>query len=184
MRDRPLDKAQGIEKQISIEMQPKKSSANLNMKKHKRPARCVGDLVKIPLDDKWHVYARVLGRPLFAFYDSRTKAELPFNEIKKRPILFKIWVMDRAIASGRWKVVGSYALEDSLTEIPEFFKQDPINRQNFSIYRKGQERTAAPEECAGLERAAVWDPEHVEDRLRDHYAGKPNKWVESMKIRS
>jgi len=35
----------------------------------------------------------------------------------------------------------------------------------------------------GLERAAVWGPSHVEDRLRDHYAGRKNKWVESLRIK-
>jgi hypothetical protein len=28
----------------------------------------------------------------------------------------------------------------------------------------------------------VWAAEHVEDRLRDHYAGRPNQWVESLRI--
>lgn len=27
----------------------------------------------------------------------------------------------------------------------------------------------------------VWSPEHVEDRLRDHFAGRPNKWEESLR---
>ena len=43
------------------------------------------------------------------------------------------------------------------------------------------ERLAIAEECVGLERAAVWEPEHVEDRLRDHFAGRSNRWVESLK---
>lgn len=45
------------------------------------------------------------------------------------------------------------------------------------------ENPATPEECAVLERAAVWDPGHVEDRLRDHFAGQSNKWVESLRLK-
>jgi hypothetical protein len=44
-------------------------------------------------------------------------------------------------------------------------------------------RPAAPEECVGLEGVAVWDPTHVEDRLRDHYAGRPNAHLAYMKVK-
>jgi hypothetical protein len=36
-------------------------------------------------------------------------------------------------------------------------------------------------ECTSLERAAVWDTEHIEDRLEDYFNGRENKWVESLK---
>jgi hypothetical protein len=153
------------------------------MKSRKRFKKQEGDLVKIELGGGWHAYGRVLPNPLFAFYDLRTKEDLSFDQIKDRAILFKIWVMDRAVISGRWKILRNYPLEQHLRAVPTFFKQDPINYQAFSIYRNGEDRPASRAECSGLERAAVWDPEHVEDRLRDYYAEKPNKWVESMKIR-
>lgn len=38
-------------------------------------------------------------------------------------------------------------------------------------------------EVEGLERLAVWDPEHVEDRIRDHYNGVQNIWVESLRLK-
>jgi hypothetical protein len=41
----------------------------------------------------------------------------------------------------------------------------------------------AREDCVGLERAAVWEPEHIEDRLRDHFNGIKNIWEESLKIK-
>jgi hypothetical protein len=34
-----------------------------------------------------------------------------------------------------------------------------------------------------LERVAVWDPAHVEERIRDHYAGRPNAHLAYMKVR-
>jgi hypothetical protein len=72
-------------------------------------------------------------------------------------------------------------------EVYRSFKQDALTGA-LSIYWEapdgswGEER-ADFERCVGLERAAVWDPEHVEDRLRDHRAGVPNKWVESLALR-
>lgn len=88
--------------------------------------------------------------------------------------------MNRAVESGRWEVLGNEPLEQGLEEIPKFFKQSPLNKK-FSIYYQGVEIPSTKEECQELERAAVWDPEHVEDRLRDHYDNVPNQWIESLK---
>ena len=45
--------------------------------------------------------------------------------------------------------------------------------------------TLAPQRASSVWgwNAAVWDPQHVEDRLRDHFAGLPNKWVQSLALR-
>jgi len=147
-----------------------------------RQRRKSGDIVKVPIDSNWHTYARVLNEPLIAFYDARTNRDLSPEEIVTRPILFTLWVMNRAITSGRWKRVAHISPDPALLKEPAFFKQDTLNPLSYSIYRAGQEIQATKEECRGLERAAVWDAEHVEDRLRDHYLGQPNKWVESLKL--
>lgn len=148
----------------------------------KRIRRVVGDFVKIRLDDNWHAYARVLDEPLFAFYNCKTGRNLTQEEIKKHPVLFKIWVMKSAVTSGRWPVIGNRPLENSEKEIPAFFKRDALNPKSIFIYHNGAERKATPAECFGLECAAAWSAEHVEDRLRDHFMGRPNKWVASLKI--
>ena len=151
--------------------------------KPKKQKRVVGDIVRIDLGDGFHAYARVLDGALFAFYDCRVKEELPIDRIVRCPILFQISVMNYAIKQGRWKVIGHVTLEDSLKNPPPRFIQDPLRPESFSIYEKGKIRPATKEEAIGLECAAVWDPEHVEDRLRDHYAGRKNKWVESLKMK-
>ena len=90
--------------------------------------------------------------------------------------------MKYAITSGRWKVIGNKPLESSLKKAPIFFKQDILTKE-FSIYHSAtsQETDASYEECIGLERAAVWEPEHIEDRLEDFFYGRNNKWVQSLK---
>jgi hypothetical protein len=35
-------------------------------------------------------------------------------------------------------------------------------------------RPGTAEECRELEQYAVWHPEHIEDRLRDHFEDRPN----------
>jgi Immunity protein 26 len=157
-----------------------RSERSIMEKRHKRR---VGDVVEIDLGDGFHAYARILNEASFAVYDCRCDTELPLAEILKRPVLFRLAVMDWAVKKGRWKVIGGSPLEGCFSILPPKFIQDPIDKDRFSIYEHGLIRPASREECAGIERTAVWDPSHVEDRIRDHFAGRSNKWVESLSIR-
>jgi hypothetical protein len=123
-----------------------------------------GDVVAIPLGDGHYGFARVL-KDVMAFYHVKSDSILPIAEIVSRPILFKIWVMDHAVTSGRWPV-----------------KWDDIAKKLYITYDGSQEIPATRSECEGLERAAVWEPEHVESRLRDHFAGRKNIWVDSLRL--
>jgi hypothetical protein len=90
------------------------------------------------------------------------------------------------VTKGVWLVAGTIDLTEADLASPVFFKKDPINGA-LSIYVSdaesglSHERPATKSEIEGLECAAVWDPQHVEDRLRDHFAGRTNKWVESLR---
>jgi hypothetical protein len=155
----------------------------------KRQRRTAGQIVEVPLGEGRKAFARVLREPLLAFYDMSTGVrETPsLEEITVQKIAFTIPVMNHSVARGRWKVIGSLPLTTALTQNPSFWKQDPLTGA-LSIYCEdlpppGYERAATPAECRGLECAAVWDPEHVEDRLRDHFAGRPNAWLEGLRIR-
>jgi len=150
--------------------------------KRKLVKRKIGDILKIELGDGTHTYARTLPDATFAIYDARTSEDLPIMETVERPILFYVAVMNHAVKEKRWIVVGHKTLEEGLQGPPRFI-QDALNWKRFSIYEDGRIRPATRQECLGLEREAVWEPEHVEDRIRDHYAGRPNKWVELLKIR-
>ncbi|MEM9658330.1 MAG: Imm26 family immunity protein [Planctomycetota bacterium] len=147
----------------------------------KRIKRTVGDVVSLTLSDETTAYGRVLTSPLMAFYDLNSDSPLSATEVVRAPIAFKVWVTNYAITDGLWHVIGHAPLEEELREEPLFFKRDALTKA-LSIYRDstGEERPATVAECEGLECAAVWEPEHVADRLADHFAGRPNKWVESM----
>ena len=83
-------------------------------------------------------------------------------------------------------MIGRNVLAPENREEPFFYKQDAITGRltlyHSSLAQTNWERTASLAECEALESAAVWEPDHVEDRLRDHYAGRPNRWVESLRI--
>jgi hypothetical protein len=153
--------------------------------KKKRGRRREGDVVKVELADGTHTYARTIPRATFAFYDCRKKKNevVSIEEILKSKILFAIPVMNRAVTSGRWEIVGSKELEPELEEPIRFFSQDPIDPSQYFIWESDVSRPAKKEECKGLECYAVWEAEHVEDRLLDHYLGRKNKWVELVKLK-
>lgn len=152
-----------------------------------RQRRLEGQFIKINLGQGKYATARVLKEPLIAFYDKEfdeSSDEPPLNEIATLPVAFTLNVMNKAVTGGEWRVIGRSVLGEKLRHPPEFFKQDPITGA-FSIYCEIDE--LAPtyevpstfERCKDLEQAAVWSASHVEDRLRDHFASRPCKWVES-----
>lgn len=155
----------------------------------KRGRRKTGDIVKVSYAEQSYSLGLVLEEPLIAFFDKAYANEADWaagGHLGGH--LFTLMVMRSAVTSGRWPVVGKTDIPNHLQAPPKFAKQDAFTGQTF-IYQvipelaPLYERPATREECEGLEIAAVWSAEHVEDRLRDHFAGVPNRWVESMKLK-
>jgi hypothetical protein len=148
----------------------------------KRQQWACGAIVTVSLGDGYHSYAQMLESPEYAFFDCRTKDALPVEAVVARPVLFRLWVMRYAHSKGRWQKVGMATVAPALQQPVSRYIQDSIRPQEIRLYcdgRSGPLVSAA--DCADLECAAVWDPEHVEDRLRDHYAGVPNEWALSLR---
>jgi hypothetical protein len=140
-----------------------------------------GDVVSVKLANGKFSFGRVLKNPLMAFYDLVSDVPTDAAVVIESPVAFKTWVVNKAMRSGRWPVIGHYPLSDELLKPVTFAKRDPISKA-ISTYVDGKETRASIDECKGLESAAVWSAEHVEDRLQDYFEGRPNKWVESMRI--
>jgi hypothetical protein len=145
-----------------------------------------GNLLRIPLAGNRSAYAQVSISPLIIFFDATFAEQPPLADIPSLPVAFRIWVMKHAVASGLWPVIGHQPLTPENSVEPYFWKQDRISGQlslhHSSFASSNWERRATLAECEGLERAAVWDPEHVIDRLEDHFSHRPNKWMDSLKI--
>jgi hypothetical protein len=144
-----------------------------------------GNLARIDLSDNTTVFARVLSHSQAAFYAARFPSEstIDLSNIYKSEVLFKIAVMNYAF-NKNWKIVDHQPLEANLKEPNEYFIKDVIDG-SFSIYRSsdGSFRPSSYEQCKNLECAAVWDPHHVESRLVDYFAGRPNIWLESVRAK-
>jgi hypothetical protein len=140
-----------------------------------------GDIVRIDIGNGKQFHAVALTHPLFAFLDGVFEREEPVQDVRDRAVLFKLWVMDSAAKSGRWPIVGKVDLPTvSALDGAVFFKQD---RTSGKLSAYDAESQLSFEEADRLECAAVWSPEHVEDRLRDHLNGVSNKWWASMRPR-
>jgi hypothetical protein len=147
----------------------------------KKQQRTIGSVVKISLPDGTHGYGLVLDKASIAVYNIKTEKAIPIEQITSKDTLFILTVHKSAISSGRWVKVGKILPEDKYSILPLQFIQDIINPEQFSIYdpNTGNIYPAKREDCMGLECAAVWEAEHVEDRILDHFAGRENIMVQS-----
>ena len=122
----------------------------------------VGDVVQFQLPDGSWAYGRVLHDASVAFYRGRSR-EPGEPPIGSREFEFVVGVYDDVL--GEAEVVGH---DPSVSERedwpPPNFIPDPISG-SYQIYERGQTRPASPDECLGLERAAVWDRAHLLERL-------------------
>jgi hypothetical protein len=153
------------------------------LKRRKRKG-APGDIVRIDIGDGRHTYGLLLTDPYVAVYDLLTgDDESDLTQLPDRPVMFIVAVYDRAIDRD-WPIVGQMPAGSTLPAVPERFMQDMFNPQSCQIIDvDGNIRPATPQECVGLERAAVWEAEHVAKRIRDHYAGRPNLSLEHMKLK-
>ncbi len=141
-----------------------------------------GAVVAVPLGDGIHSYAQMLDFPEYAFFDCRTNDELPTADIIAQPVLFRLWVTVSAHSTGRWKKVGPAEVSVTLQKPVLRYNQDPLQPEDIRLTFDGANETLGTvEDCEGLECAAVWEAEHVEDRLRSHFAGIPCEWTLSMR---
>ena len=137
----------------------------------------------IPLKDGSYAYGRLRNFPLVSFYDFNSKAPVQdVDKIGARPILFSVLVHKSALK--KWKVIAKRPLEENLRRGITRFLQDIGDPSKCTIADEdGNERAVTPSECVGLERSAVWEDSHVEDRLLDAINGRPNKWYENLKVK-
>jgi hypothetical protein len=142
-----------------------------------------GSFLRVPLADGSFGYGRVLKLPHDAYYDYRTHTpDSDLERIASKPILFKIMV--RHMEERSWELIGWRKLEEQFSQPIVHFKQDLGNFRRCTIFdTAGNERSAEPQECVGLERSSVWEELGVEERLLDTFMGRPNATVERHKVR-
>ena len=150
--------------------------------KTKRQKWKCGAVVKIRLGDWSHSYGQMLHEPEYAFFHIRTTDDIAAEDVVRNQLIFRLWVMRYAHSTGRWLKIGDAPVAPALQQPVLRFNQDPLKPEQIRLTYDGCEGPLGTiKDCENLECAAVWDPEHVEDRIRDHFAGVPNKWLLSLR---
>lgn len=84
---------------------------------------------------------------------------------KKEEYQFIVGVYQDVLKSDKWPIVDFRPfLNDDEAWPPPACMIDKISG-GYSIYYKGEIRKSSEAECKGLEKAAVWEAEHIIDRI-------------------
>jgi hypothetical protein len=166
-------------------VQPVHAEAAKARTARKRVRFTPGSVLLVPAGIHRALAVMTAREPFIAFYGCDRDPEP--SEIPAlcagRP-LFVVGVDRAAYATGHWGPVLWRLPEQDVPAIPPIFHQDVINGA-CSIIEPGVSARllVSREECIGLERQASWSKEHIESRLEDHYEGRPNVWVEAMRVK-
>ena len=124
----------------------------------------VGDVFQIPLPDGRFAYGRIYRDASVGIY--RKVSEKPNNPpLGSRDFLFIVGMYRDVPYSNNWPNVGKDPFPTIESEWPPpMFVKDVISG-SYQIYHRGTFRDADRSEVSDLEEAAVWDSDHIIDRI-------------------
>lgn len=147
----------------------------------KRQRERVGVILEIDIEGLYYVYAQLVYTKQCVFFDFRTHEHLTdISLLQNKPVLFIATVYSYIITRGYWPIIGIMPIKEEFREMPNEFIHHDYGKVEFELYdpNTGSITPSTREECKNLERAAVWDRNHIIDRIRDHYNGVPCIWLE------
>ena len=139
----------------------------------------VGSIVEIPIDNVYYVYAQILKKGCYAFFDYRSENQLQdYSILQEKPVMFIVGVYDYIIKKNIWSIVGKLPIRENLKIQPLMYIYD-AHKDTYSLYNNntGEIIPCTKDEAYGLERASVWGDKHIEDRIRDYYNNVPCIWL-------
>ena len=145
----------------------------------------LGAIIKIPLTLSKHSYGQLLDKNSVAIFNINTDKDYALENILNTESLFIVAVYNRVITSGRWPKTFKADLRKEFRILPLKFIQDPVDTDNYELYdpNTGEIRKSDKKSCLGLECSAVWEADHVESRIIDHFAGRQNIWLQQLRLK-
>lgn len=129
----------------------------------KRKRIKIGDVFAIPLPNGKYVFGRIFKDAGIGIY--KYIGESIDDISKEEEYQFIVGVYQYVLKSGDWTfVVNRPFKSDDDAYPPPSCIIDSISGE-YSIYHKGEIRSATKSECEGLEIAAVWADNHIIDRI-------------------
>ena len=146
----------------------------------------VGSILKIGLANNNYGLARVIGGGFIEFYDiAFTDEQLKevVNSLTQHKVIFTLSVHKSWIKNSGWELIGNS--NDHIPPPPKQFMQNFANLGDIKIITPEGVTSGTKEEVEkqGIERVAVWEDNHIEDRLQDYFSGTPNRWLEQLRVK-
>lgn len=148
-----------------------------------RIKRCKpGDFIRIDLDGKW-AYGRVFEN-VVGFYNLLSQQEDDLSFISHQDFLFKLPVMRNALDGKTWPVIGHNPIAQYEEEPVEFLsvRTNTDNAEYFGTISGSDCYPISYEKAKTLELLAVYEPEHIVERLIDHFEGRKNPTAEMFRL--
>ena len=141
-----------------------------------------GDFIKIPFNEGIHTYGRILVEGSCAIYDCySTTDRKDYDTVIGNKILFVTHVFISTINDGNWTIVKNILLDQALEGYyPRYFNPAPQNKENlnfYEVYKNEIEDAIAKDwiKTGRIQLDGVHQYFHIEQRIRDYYAGKRNE---------
>ncbi|WP_197529178.1 Imm26 family immunity protein [Aeoliella mucimassa] len=131
-----------------------------------RTAGKIGDVIEIPLSNGNFAAGRLYRESSIGIFSRKFRSHVRIEELVDLSIAFVVGCFDTAITKGNWPTIGNIPFDDSEDAwAPPRYIQDIINPSKYRIYHHGEMRPADPSEIAGLEKAQVYKPEQLVERI-------------------
>ncbi len=144
---------------------------------------------RIPLKEEgMYAYGQVATDVDSIFFDHQDKEDIWTDplEILEKPIAFYATVDRYVLKEGLWEILGVYPVKPEHQVFPESFGYDVFKNRYF-FWRDNKAKgfpdkiPCTVEETYGHEYLTSYGHGSIEQRLRDHFAGRPNYDVVSQR---
>lgn len=134
--------------------------------------RILGNVGSFKLPNGKYGFGRIFESPCVAFYKHIGETEKDVPPIEDYAFIVCVY----SYAVTEMKMVEKRKFE-SIEEVahPLMYIKDPISKE-FFLYIDGEMHPSTREECRNLEVCAVWDLDHVGDRLMGNDIWNDKEW--------
>ena len=142
----------------------------------------IGMVFRIPLNENnAYAYGQVATETRNIFFDHQDVENqwTSIENILQKPVIFVATVDRYVLKEGLWEVLGVWLVDPKNQEYPETVGYDTL-KQTYFFWRNNPEKgkvdqvPCSLEDIEGHEFLASYGHGSVEQRLRDHFDGRPN----------
>ena len=140
----------------------------------------IGMVFRVNLHEGTYGYGQIATEIKYIFFDHMDKEgqRTPVEEILQKPMAFYATVDRYILREGLWEILGIWPVKPDHQVFPPSFLYNPFKKIYYK-YKPGtvEEISCSLEETYGCERLSSRGHGSIEQRLRDHFAGRPNYYV-------